>query len=385
MRVVVLDTLESSGASLERQLEALEESSPTWVAMYGPDDSPFERVLAALYRHCPRTPVFGATSFGGVFTSNGFLRRVCLLVGEASDGIKVAVSLQTAGASRAKECAAKACHELLTQLGEPAKLLLLHATPGFEERILEGVGSVYGKTVPVFGGSAADDKLLGQSRVFSGTSVVKEGFVLVSISSPRDVQGAFMGGFLPTEHTGTITKVSGRVVCEIDRRPAAEVYNEWTEGAIVRQLARGGLVVLETNLGPLSRTVGTLHGMQRRILSHPHEVLLPDKALSFFSDFALSDRVTLMTSTVDPLIGRVRRTAERARGSQARLPHGALLVYCAGSLSTTLDQADRICQEFGRAVGGAPFVGIATAGEQGAFFTNAESWHGNLMCATVLF
>jgi hypothetical protein len=385
MHVIVLDCSDPSTLELERKIAALAKRSPTWVLMYGAEDSPFDTILAAMHRHCPRVPAFGATSFGGVFTSSGFLRKVCLLAGDVNDGIRMAVSLQQVGASHAKECAAKACHEISSKLGTTPNMLLLHATPGFEERILEGVASVHAKNVPVFGGSAADDLLAGKARVFAGTAVVREGFVLAGIASARDLQGAFMGGFLPTEHVGTITRVEGRVVSEIDGRPAAELYDEWTGGVITQQLKSGGSVVLNTNLSPLSRTVGTAHGMQRRILSHPHSVILPTKALSFFSEFKRADQVTLMTSTADPLVSRVRGTVERARGSQARVPRGALLVYCAGSLSTMLDQADRICREFERAVAGAPFVGIATAGEQGAFFANAESWHGNLMCATVLF
>ncbi len=385
MHLVILDNSDQSTEALDRQFGALARRSPSWVAMYGIDDAPYERILSAFHRHLGKVPVFGATSFAGVFTSLGFLRKVCLLVGEANDSVKVAVSLQQTGTAHAKECAAKACQDIATQLGTRPNMLLLHATPGFEERILEGVGSVFAKTVPVFGGSAADERMSGKQRVFSGGGVLGEGFVLAGIVSARDMQGAFMGGFLPTEHSGTVTKVDGRVIHQIDGRPAAEVYNQWTGGAIAQQLKSGGPVVLNTSLSPLSRPVGSAHGMDRRILSHPHLVLLPSKSLSFFSEFAVSDQVTLMTSTGDSLIGRVRRTVERARGSQARRPHAALLVYCAGSLATMLEHADRICQEFSHAVGGAPFVGIATAGEQGAFFANAESWHGNLMCSTVLF
>jgi len=381
----VLDTSDPSAESLQRQIAAVAKRAPNWIAMYGPEDAPFERILGELHRQGVSAPVFGATSFAGVFTPSGFLRKTCLLVGEPIDGLKVAVTMQKAEAVHAKEGAARACQDLVKQLGSTPRMLLMHATPGFEERILEGIGQVFGKKVPVFGGSAADDNMLGNQRIVSHLGVLPLGFVLVGICSAHDVKGAFMGGFLPAEHSGTVTRVDRRVVYEIDRRPAAEIYNEWTGGAIAEQLRLGGLVVLNTNLCPLARTVGAAHGMDRRILSHPQAVILPSKALSFFSEFAVSDQVTLMASTPDPLISRVRRTVERARCLPARQPQGGILVYCAGSLSTMRDKADRICREFSDAVGGAPFVGIATAGEQGAFFANAESWHGNLMCSTVLF
>lgn len=385
MQATVLDNPDGATDSIDKQIEVVARRSPAWVAVYGVEDSPFEAVLSALRRHCPNVPVFGATSCVGVFTSKGFLRNACLLTGERSDGEKCAVSLQQGGAALASELAEKACYDIERQLGSRPNVLLLHAVPGFEERILEGVSRVYGKTVPVFGGSAADDRLGSRHRVFSNSGGTSEGFVLAGLLSPREVQGGFMAGFLPTEHGGIVTKVNGRVVQQIDGRPAAEVYNDWTAGAIEQELRTGGSIAVKTNMMPLSRIVGKAHGVQRRILSHPNEVHVPDRAMSFFSEFSEGDQVTLLTSTVDPLITRVQRTVERARGSKARRPQGALLVYCAGSLFTMFDQADRICQEFELAVDGAPFLGIATTGEQGAFFARSESWHGNLMCSTVLF
>jgi hypothetical protein len=92
-----------------------------------------------------------------------------------------------------------------------------------------------------------------------------------------------------------------------------------------------------------------------------------------------------MTSTQDPLVSRVRRAVQRARGSSVGKARGALLIYCAGCLSSMLDQAARISEEFASELSGVPFVGIATFGEQGTFFEKSESWHGNLMCSTVLF
>ena len=385
MQAIVLVSAEQSGDALDKQIDAVAKLSPTWVVMYGVEDSPFDRVRSQLLSRCPELPLFGATSFRGVFTASGFIRKVCLLVGEPNDGVKIAVSLQQCRASLAKERAQKACQELETRLGVRPSRLVLHATPGFEERILEGVASAFGKSVPVFGGSATDDRSTGRWSVFAKSGTVKDGFVLAGVVSARDVQGAFMGGFLPTEHTGTVTKVEGRVIHEIDGHPAADVYNSWTGGAISSELLSGGSIVSKTNLRPLSRSVGAAHGMERRILAHPHEVLLPSRSMSFYTEFTRAEPVTLMTSTVDPLIGRVARTVERARGARARTPYGGLFVYCAGSLSTMLDHADRICKEYALALGGAPFLGIATAGEQGAFFSNAESWHGNLMCSTLLF
>jgi hypothetical protein len=376
-------SIDGSG-ELEPQLRELDHRPPQWALLYGVEDSPFVKVMAAFQRRFPRVPVFGASSFQGVFSANGFRRGLVLLAGELVDSITSAVALESSGAAEAEVKAHAACRSIETQLQQRPSLLLLHATPGFEERILAGVRAAYGNDVPVYGGSAADDSLSGRWRVFANGSVAREGFLMVGLSSRQAPAGGFLGGYLPTEHTGKVTRASGRIVHEISGRPAAEVYNVWSGGAIADELESGGNVLLKTNLHPLGRTVGSSSAMPRRLLAHPHEVL-PQKALSFFTEFTRGDEVTLMTSTRDPLISRVRRVVQRARGSGRANPRGALLVYCGGCLGMMLDQGRRIAAEFQQELAGVPFIGIATFGEQGTFFERSESWHGNLMCSAVLF
>jgi len=45
----------------------------------------------------------------------------------------------------------------------------------------------------------------------------------VGFKNPRGIFGAFVSGYFPTEYKGKITKAKGRVIYEIDGRPAAEV------------------------------------------------------------------------------------------------------------------------------------------------------------------
>lgn len=371
-------------AGFERELSQLQLRDPAWVLLYTTTRAPAQRIMAALARRHPDIPVFGATSFQGVFTRSGFARGAALLVGEIKDELPAAASLCETGPSYAEERARRACLELERALRVRPQALLLHATPGFEERILDGIRSAFGTDVPVYGGSAADDHIRGEWSVFANGARVREGFMLAGLSSGMPPRGAFLGGYLPTEHTGTVTRAEGRTVLEIDSRPAAAVYNAWTQGAIAPELEQGGSVVLKTNLMPIARLVGS-SAMPRRLLSHPHEVVAANHALKFFSEFAVGDKITLMTSTKDPLVTRVRRTIQRARAGVIRPTRGGLLVYCGGCLSGLLDRASDIAYEFGDELGDAPFIGIATFGEQGSFFDKTESRHGNLMCTVLLF
>lgn len=307
-----------------------------------------------------------------------------LLVADDEDEITPAFVLAATKDEQARERARLACLDIKRQLGSLPSMLLLHATPGFEERILAGVRDAFGNEVPVYGGSAADDALTGKWSVFANGAVCDEGFLLIGLASPRAPSGGFLSGYLPTGHTGMVTRAKGRIIYEIDGRPAAEVYNAWTDGAIAGELEKGGNIMPKTNLLPLARTVGNAHGMPRRLLAHPREVVGNERALSLFAEISCGEEVTLMTSSRDPLVTRVRRAVQRARGASSNASRGALLVYCAGCLSSMLDQGNRICEQFAQELAGVPFVGIATFGEQGTFFEKTASRHGNLMCSAVL-
>jgi hypothetical protein len=371
-------------AQLEQKLAGAAAKRPTWMLMYAVQDAPLAEMMGLVRKTYPSVPVFGATSYKGVFTPNGFERGAAFLAGEANDETAMAVSLWETGAALAADRARRACQDIERELGRRPDMLLLHATPGFEERLLEGIASVFGGDLPVYGGSAADDEIAGRWRVFANGIVHKEGFVLAGIAAPSPPSGGFLGGYIPTQHTGTVTRVEGRVIQEIDGRPAAVVYNEWTGGLIEEEID-GGNVLFKTNLRPIGRSIGMSMAMPSRLLSHPHEVVAPDQSLAFFTEFAVGDQLTLMMSTRDPLVTRVRRAAQRARGSRVRKHRAGLLVYCGGCLGILLDQASRISAEFRSELGDAPFIGIATFGEQGSFFDKGASRHGNLMCSALLF
>lgn len=333
----------------------------------------------------PSVPIGGTTSFRGIFTEDGFRSGIGMLIAEQSDSIRTAMSLKPTGLEQATHEARAACVELQASLGQVPHLVLMHASPGTEERILEGIRAELGADVPVYGGTAADNDAVGLWSVFADGRTCGEGFVLIGLCSAQSVNGAFLAGYLPTEHMGTVTRVTGRTVHEIDRLPAALVYNKWARNILDPALARGGSLLGTTNLAPVARTVGASLGLPRRILSHPHEVANDGKSLRFFTEFNLGDQVTLMTATPDSLIARVRRILKRAKGQRKDPIHGALLIYCAGCLSILLGRACEIVDLLKEELPGVPFLGIATYGEQGCFFDKTESYHGNLMCSVVLF
>lgn len=356
-------------------------SRARWAAVYATSDPGSVALAATAASHAD--VVFGCTSSRGVFTPRGFERGAFALVGEDGDP-HVEMVGRSCNSATARRAAREAAQDLVTRLGRKPDTLLLHATPGFEERLLEGVDDAFeGAAPPMYGGSAADDDLRGHWRVLHGETVEREGFVLVAFTSDAPVYGSFVSGYVPGRRRGVVTRAVGRVVHEIDRRPAAEVYDEWRRG----ELGREARVVLnETTLHPLGRVIDRVGSVSRHLLSHPHEIRA-DGSLTFFTDIAVGDELFMMIGSRGSLMDRTEQAVSRALG--ARRPRdlrGGILVYCGGCVMAIGDATEEVARLYGRAIGDAPFVGAATFGEIGCFTgPTPTNRHGNLMCDTVLF
>ena len=95
----------------------------------------------------------------------------------------------------------------------------------------------------------------------------------------------------------------------------------------------------------------------------------------------------MMSGTRSSLISRAGRVARAALGAGNLTPDqicGALVIYCAGCMLTIQDQMDEVAAEVRDALGGKPFIGAFTFGEQGCFI-GGENHHGNLMISVVVF
>lgn len=364
--------------------------TPDWLALHASVKYDPSILMKTLREVAQDVPVHGGTSCLGVMTQEGFhseggtgLGLFGLKDDEGKYGIGTVES-----ASNPRDGGATAARKALAAAGNPdtsPALIWLTCAPGHEEDILRGIQDTVGEHVPIVGGSSADNTIEGHWKQFAEGCVYSDGIVVTAMFPSTPVHSYFWSGYFDTEHRGIVTEASGRVIQTIDRRPAAEVYNEWTGGAIVNSL-KGGNVLGDTTLYPLGRPVQKVGGITSYRLSHPESVT-QDGGLRLFTDIQEDDEIVLMTGSPLDLIVRSGVVAKYALKRGAITPDqvaGSLIIFCAGCMLTVQDKMDDVVAHLRNALGNKHFLGIFTFGEQGCFM-NGVNYHGNLMMSVLIF
>lgn len=365
--------------------------APTWCLVYHSEPHESAKVTATLNGLLGGAPLQGGTSCMGVMSTKGVCADEGVGLGlfaisdpEGSYGVGVAEI-----GPEPRAAASRAVERALEDAGRPGEipcLVWMNAAPGHEEALLAGIEDLLGTSVPVAGGSTADNTVAGRWSQVANGEVFQDSVVLSVLFPSAAISCAFHSGYDPTPLRGTVTRAEGRLLQEIDGRKAAEVYNEWTEGLVSEALGVGGEVLSRTSLAPLGREVGALQGMPFYKLSHPSRVS-EENALSLFTSVETGDEVVLMRGSRQSLIsraGRVAREAIQASDLPREAILGALVIYCAGCMLTIQDDMEQVASEIAAELGGAPFIGVFTFGEQGCVVGEGSS-HGNLMISTVVF
>ena len=380
--------------------------TPNLLVLYCSTEYEIEAIIQAIRNRTPKVAIHGGTSCRGVMTQLGLASKnhtglAMLAIADPDGNYGVGASPIENGPQAAAEAAITEALANANCPGEVPAMVWLTAVPGCEEALLEGIATVLGEDVPVAGGSSADNTLDGNWKQFTADQMYSNAVVVTALFPSTEVMFAFHSGYEPTDAKGLITKAGGyeatgnrgiatatnqRTLMEIDGRPAAEVYNEWTGGLISDMLGTGGHILGRTTLQPLGRVAGYIGEVPYFQLSHPDSVTA-DNALTLFSDMSAGDEIVLMRGTVDSLITRAGRVATSAMETHTAAPEdiaGALVVYCAGCMLTVQDRLEEVVDSIREALPGIPFLGTFTYGEQGCFL-NGGNRHGNLMISVLLF
>lgn len=338
----------------------------------------------------PGVPLFGCTSCSAVMTEEGHhlgegytLALLGLSDPEGAFGVAAAPLEQDA-----KQAGAEAVRQALIQADRPYELpgmVWLTTAAGHEEQVLQGILGELGESTCISGGSAADNDLSGQWAQFCQGEVYGQAAVAAVLFPSSEVVSIFQNGYEPTPCSAVITEADGRYLRTLDGKPAAEVYNDWTQGLIQAELKSAGPVHAITTLKPLGRQMGEIGGVPQYLLSLPERVT-PEHGLTLLTEVQEGERLYLMEGRLESLVSRAGRVASgalRAHNLTSADVAGALIVFCYSSMLAIGPEMTGVADAVRQALGDKPFLGIFTFGEQGCF-PNGRNHHGNLMISITL-
>ena len=335
-----------------------------------------DEMLAGIADEMPGVPVIGNTSFTGVITSEGYISGPdgfvgIMAVSDADMAVGVAAVEKEKCAVEAGEKVAKLAMERAGKTVPPDYFYMV-APPGEEEFYLKGITKVIGR-IPFFGGSAADNSISGEWKLYTDKGAFADGVAVAFFYSDKKMTNKFTGAYRETKDVGVITKViDNRVLAEIDGVPALQKYADW-RGMDVEAL-KGGAVLSETVVSPL--------GVKDRLgdlvaIRHPMNGN-DDLTMNIGNNLAEGTAIIRMEGTVDELIDSTGATLEELKQKMAA-PAGCYhLVHCGGRRAGIDSRIDEVAKQLKEKAGDVPFITEFTFGEYG-FEADGLNTCGGLM------
>jgi hypothetical protein len=335
-----------------------------------------EQMLKGIGEGLPGVPVLGNTSFTGIITPEGFITGEKGFVGIMALGgdditVGVAGRAKTADARAAGREAAKEAIKNAGKSGAPAYFYMA-APPGEEEFYLKGVSDVIGR-VPYFGGSAADNAIAGEWKLFANQQVFADGIALAFFYADKPVTNLFTGAYRETGDVGIITKVRDkRTLVEIDGVPALKKYAEWAK--VDPDTLKGGNLLVHTITSPLGikDRLGDLTAIRHPMNGND------DYSMAIGANLAEKTAVIRMAGSVDELISSAAKTLEDLKTKMGAAPAAFHLVHCGGRRAGIGERIGEVAQGVKKAAGGVPFIMEFTFGEYG-YEDDGNNTTGGLM------
>ena len=332
----------------------------------------------------PELEIMGVSSFHGIMTPDGYKRGSFGLLMEESDKLRIRRKLlDFSETTNIKSTVCDALKDWKTD-GMESNQFFIHGTQGVEERVIEGLNECFGQDVQISGCTAGNDRFLDQAYIFLNDQKITKGVLILQVLSNRIDSLITRGGYLTTLRKGIVTQAKGRIIQKIDDRPAAEVYNEWTDRRFEANILKGGDLPRSAGLYPMAHSIESEPECGYWLI-HPYHVDRETKAIHMYAEIPEKTEIYLMRGTEDALVSRMETAIHEMLG-QVSIDSidGAFIMYCAGCASIISENMSAVCQKACKALNGIPFIGCLSFGEQGRLKNAHHNHHGNMMIELVI-
>lgn len=226
-----------------------------------------------------------------------------------------------------------------------------------DDLVLDGIVEITG-AVPLVGGSAGDDSKFVKTYTFLNGEVTNDGCVVVAIVSNLITSTGIKQGYFPTNKIVLVTKAKGKIVKELNNKPAAQVYSELT-GVNIEELRKNPLPYIVAKPFGLADTQGNY--WVKTALK-----VMDDDSLLFFAPIKESTALCLMESKEELILNASKEAIQESVQKASLKDLEALIIFSCGA--RTIYLGDKLIKEYElikKTVGKTPFIGFYTYAEQG--------------------
>ncbi len=373
-------------------------AAPDFIVVYYTANYGDNHIHAELRRQFPEAKLFGMNVYRGVFSSDGLHLgdggSLAIMGYQGSDfsfGVSVKkLDTGTDVIATTKEAVKDAVKDAGMETTDAPAVVLLGTAKGSEDTIIEGLNSVLPKSVSLVGGTACDNDYR-PGYVFDRDSLVKPGVVVGLIYSKKKIGASFYAGFIGKKKSGKITSGNGRLLAEIDGRPAQQVYREWAHGHFDDiDASQESVMVMSSSVCPLAKAIRLPNGKLRYIAVRPWK-FNPDGSMNMGGDIHNGEMIYFVEGNNRVLKKRAGVVAKNALiDGKIKIKDiaGGIHIYCGGAANVLGFGEDgettAMVSQIKDVLGEKPFIGAFTAGEQGDI-KDYGFFHGNLMSSMVIF
>ena len=357
--------------------------------MYCSCNDDVEEVVSGAMSSMKGAPVIGCTSSGMIITNDGIIESEDGFAGLMSfddKNINIGVAAHKAG-KNAREIGRKVARAAVENAGEnySPNYFYMVASPKEEEDYLMGIQDVIGR-VPMFGGSAADDTVEGNWKIFCNDQVFSDGVAVAFFYTDNDIVTSYTGAYRDTENYGLITEVKNdRTLVKIDGVSALKKYADWIGKKPSELKGQNLLVASITKPLGVKDPLGNL-----TVVRHPMfgddmgTKTTTDDVINLGNKVVEKTAIVQLEATVDELIKSTKTTLKDVKSQLSTEPAGYFLVHCGGRKLGIGDRIDEVYKNLVEEARGVPFITVFTFGEYG-YDEHSANICGGLMLSFTAF
>lgn len=374
---------------METAKSALKEISNAKIGfLYTSEKNNIKEIIQGI-RKVTNMPIIGSTSNeaiiveDGIITSeNGFAGMMAM----EDKNLTIGVAAHEAGKdSRAigRRVAIEAVENAKTTRA-PAYFYMV-ASPKEEEEYLMGIQDVIGR-VPMFGGSAADDKVEGNWKIICNDKIFTDGVAVAFFYTDNEIITSFSGNYRETNNIGIITEVkNNRTLVSIDGISALRKYAGWINKSPSSLI---GTKLLEASA---SKPLGVKDPLGNlTIIRHPMigndmgTKTTTDDTITLGNKVVPKTAIIQLEATTDELIDASVNTLRDLKRQLYTTPAAYILIHSGNRKKVIGDRLEEVHKLLVKETKGVPFIMPFTFGEYG-YDSHSANICGGLMLSFTVF